>query len=341
MNTWRMTVLVTLMIVATAAMAQAQETFDEKVTAGKWGSELVLGANLLQSYYTDNWNGGDMGSVVWTGTLDARAQKQLGASWRWYNTLNLAYGQTHQQERDEDDELNWRKPDKTTDRFDAETILRNNAAKWGPYLGVRFKSRFFDQTDPRGDFTMNPLEFFETLGISRQMVDTEEKKFFFRFGATAHQMIRDMFLDPAWGDDPVNETGSDAGLELTLNYVDTKLSANLEYEGQLRFYQAFYYSAKGEIEDLGTDYLERVGLPADLADYTTTLDIDWENTFKANITKVINVQLYLRWVYDKYDNSATPVVVDGEMHNVATVNGSIRKAGQFKQTMSLGLAYTF
>ena len=56
---------------------------------------------------------------------------------------------------------------------------------------------------------------------------------------------------------------------------------------------------------------------------------------------MINVQLYLRWVYDKYDNSATPVMVDGVMHNVATVNGSIRKAGQFKQTMSLGLAYTF
>ena len=340
MNTWRITALVALMIVATAAMAQAQETMDEKVAAGKWGSELKLGANLLQSYYTDNWNGGDTGSIVWNGTLDAVAQKQLGASWRWYNTLNLAYGQNHQQER-EGDELRWRKPDKTTDRFDAETLLRNNAAKWGPYLGVRFKSRFFDQTDPRGDFTMNPLEFFETVGISRLMVDTEEKKFFFRFGATVHQMIRDMFLDPVYGDDAVNEKSSDAGLELTLNYADKKLAANLEYEGQLRFSQAFYYSAKGDIEDIGAAELENAGLPTDLADYTTTLDIDWENTFTANITSVINVQLYLRWVYDKYDNSATPVVVDGVMHNVATVNGSIRKAGQFKQTMSLGLAYTF
>ena len=340
MSTWRTTALITLLVVATAAVAQAQQTLDEKVAAGKWGAELRLGANLLQSYYTDNWNGGDTGSIVWNGTLDAQAQKQFGANWRWYNTLNLAYGQNHQQERD-GDELRWRKPDKTTDRFDAETIMRNNATKWGPYLGVRFQSRFYDQTDPRGDLTMNPLEFFETLGISRLMVDTEQKKFFFRLGATAHQMIRDMYLDEAFSVDPVNETASDIGLEIVFNYVDKELAERIEYTGQLRFYQALYYSAKQDLEDLDAGYLESVGLPTDLADYTTVLDIDWENTFTASITKVINVQFYVRWIYDKYDNTVKPVVVDGVMHNIAGVNGSIRKAGQFKQTMSLGLAYTF
>ena len=340
MNTWRMTVLVSLMIVATTTMVQAQETMDEKVAAGKWGSELRLGANLLQSYYTDNWNGGETGSIVWNGTIDGVAQKQVAENWNWFNTLNLAYGQNHQQER-EGDHLRWRKPDKTDDQVRAESILRYTKSKWDPYLGLRFESLFFDQNDPRGDFTLNPLEFFETVGVARMILDSEDKKFVFRVGATAHQMIRDMYLDEAFSVDPVNETASDIGVEMVFNYADKKLLERVEYKTQVRFYQPFYYSAKQDVEDLGAAYLESAGLPTDLADYTTVLDIDWENTFKANITSVINVQLYLRWVYDKYDNSATPVVVDGEMHNVGTVNGSIRKAGQFKQTMSLGLAYTF
>ncbi len=338
MQAMRTTMLVVLAVMATAAVAQ--ETFDEKVEAGSWGSELTLGLNMLQSYYTDNWNGGDLGSVSWAGNLDARAVKQVSTSWRWHNTLNLAFGQNHQQRR-EDGELQWNKPDKTTDRFDAETLIRNNTSKWGPFAGLRFQSVFLDQTDPRGDFTLNPLRFFATLGISRAFVDTEEKKFFLRLGATGQLMDREMFLDETYGDDPVKESASDVGLELVLNFIDTKLTTNIEYDSQLRFYQPFYYSAKGAIEDLGSDYLESIGLPGDLADYFTTLDIDWQNTFKANITSVINVQLHLRWVYDKYDNTAAPVVVSDEIHNVATVNGSIRKTGQFKQTMSLGVGYTF
>jgi hypothetical protein len=344
MSTWHKVngaMMIVLAVVLAAPLAVAAEDVDAEFEAGNWGTQATIGLNMLQSYYTENWNGGDKGSVVWNATLDAVAQKQLSPTWHWFNTLNLAFGQNHQQARDDNGELFWPKPDKTTDQFKAESLLRYTKSDWAPFAGVRFESQFLDQSDPRGDFTLNPLEFFETVGISRLLVDTEERKFLARFGFTFHQMIRDIYLDPAFSQDPVNEKSGDGGLELTLNYTDKVIAERIEYTGQLRFYQPVYYSGKSDVEDLGSDYLEGVGLPTDLADYTTTLDIDFDNTFKANITSVINVQLQVRWIYDKYDNSVKPVVVDDEIHNVASVDGSIRKKGQLKQTMSIGLGYTF
>ena len=66
-----------------------------------------------------------------------------------------------------------------------------------------------------------------------------------------------------------------------------------------------------------------------------------ENTFTTQITSVISVKLFVRWVYDKYDNTVAPVVEEGSLVNVADVHGAIRKAGQFKQTLALGFSYKF
>jgi hypothetical protein len=50
----------------------------------------------------------------------------------------------------------------------------------------------------------------------------------------------------------------------------------------------------------------------------------------------------VHWVYDKYDNTV-PAVIDGDgnLENADAVRNAVRKAGQFKQTMSIGLAHTF
>ena len=49
-----------------------------------------------------------------------------------------------------------------------------------------------------------------------------------------------------------------------------------------------------------------------------------------------------RWIYDRYDNSVKPMVsaADGVI-NTADVRAAVRKAGQFKQTLGLGLTYRF
>jgi len=328
-------------LLAPVAVAAA-ENVDEEVATGHWGTEVTLGVNLLQSYYTRNWHGGDKGSVVWNATLDAAAQKNLGESWHWLNTANLAFGQNHQQERDPDGSLYWKKPDKTTDQIKAESLLRYLPSALNPYASVRFESQFLDQTDPYGrDLSLNPLEFFESVGVSRMLIDTEARKFLVRLGFTIHQSARDMYLNAPPDDALESVTAGDGGAELTFNYKSKLLTGRVEYDGQLRFYKPFYYTGKSDIDDLGSDAIVAHGLDADLPDYFLTTDIDFENTFKANITKVINVQFYLRWLYDKYDSTVKPVVTDGVIENSAAVAAAVRKSGQLKQTMSIGLAYTF
>jgi hypothetical protein len=87
---------------------------------------------------------------------------------------------------------------------------------------------------------------------------------------------------------------------------------------------------------------DAVGFGPDIADYTTTGEIDWENIFTTQITKLISVNLYTRWVYDKYDNSVLPILnEEGKLANVAAVKTAVRKAGQFKQTLGIGITYRF
>ena len=98
----------------------------------------------------------------------------------------------------------------------------------------------------------------------------------------------------------------------------------------------------GHVDDIGGDTLSDAGLESDIADFTTTIDIDWENIFTTQITKLLSVNLYTRWVYDKYDNSVMPVLADdGSLADPGVVRAAVRKSGQFKQTLGIGITYRF
>jgi len=346
MHTWRtfrtglLTVALVALLCPAAALAEANP--DEEFEAGNWGTRLTIGANLLQSYYTDNWNGGDKGSIVWNATLEAMAKKQLSDAWHWHNRLDLAFGQNHQQERRDDGSLYWQRPDKTDDLIKAESLLRYTKSELAPYFSVGFESQFIDQTDPYGrDLNFNPLTFSQSVGISRMLVQNEQRTLLARLGFTVHESVRDIFLNPPPDDETTSETAVDGGPELILDYAAKLLAGRVEYESQIRVFKPVFYSAKSDVEDLAAQALLDAGLDEDLADYFMAVDLDWSNTFKANITEVINVQLHLRWVYDKYDNTVVPVVEEGALGNPGAVAAAVRKVGQFKQTMSLGLGYTF
>ncbi|HXV14649.1 MAG TPA: hypothetical protein VEC56_10645, partial [Candidatus Krumholzibacteria bacterium] len=133
----------------------------------------------------------------------------------------------------------------------------------------------------------------------------------------------------------------DSGVELVAQYLKD-FGENLTYTSRLSFYQPFNWSKKSVFEDASPDSLAAAGVPTDVADYTTTVDIDWQNTVSAKVTKVIAVQLYVELLYDKYDNTVVPEVDDTAMlENPGPVAASVRKKGQFKETLGIGLAYTF
>ncbi|NNE10074.1 MAG: DUF3078 domain-containing protein [Gemmatimonadetes bacterium] len=309
---------------------------------GKYYPSLESGVNLSQSAYSDNWAGGDKGSIVWTWLLNGTLENQLNKGLNWNNNLKLAFGQTHQQ----DAARNWGKPDKSTDLIDYETIFRFTRG-WlvDPFVSGRFESQFIDDSDALGrSLNFNPLKFKETGGVARQFIDEEDRSLLSRLGFTFRQSVRDQFSDSV---DTTNtatfsQSTNDGGIEWITDYKTKILEDRVTWTSKLSLYQPIFYSDKDNLEMISAADLTAAGLASDIADYSTTMDIDFENIFSAQITKIIAVNLYTRWVYDKFDNTVgTSFDEDGMLLNGTDLNRAIRKAGQFKQTLAIGVTYRF
>jgi hypothetical protein len=329
--------LALVLLLAAAAPAGAQD--QEEI--GVWKKEVKLALNILQSSYSNNWNGGDKGSVTWTGNVDAFLEKSFSERTNWRNTLKLAYGQSHQQERASDGSLYWPRPDKTDDLIDFESLFRMTPRSgWDPFAAFNFESKFEDLSDPSGrSLSLNPMTFKESAGVSRVLVKSDERELMLRLGMAYIQNSRKFYPDPLPDQTLQRENSTEVAGEMVANYKAKVLDGRVGWESKLVLTLPFSWSGKSIFEDGG--FTTDSPLPEDVASYTTALDADWENTFTANITKVISVKLYMRWVYDKYDNTVKPVVEDGALVNEADVHQAIRKAGQFKQTLALGFGYTF
>jgi len=320
------------------------ESKKRELVIGKWYPKAEAGVNFTQSAYSDNWYGGDKGSMVWTLIANGTLENQLNQKVNWLNNLKLAFGQTHQQKVDPDGERHWDEPEKSTDLIDFETIFRFTLNLFvDPYASARFESQFQDATDPYGrGIAINPLRFRESAGVAHKFIDTEEKSLLSRFGFTLRQTSRKSFDNPPPDDEKSTERTNDGGIEWVTDYNTKVLNDRVTWTSKLSLYQPLFYDAKDDFESLTDEQLAGAGIDSDVEDFTLALDADWENIFATQITKIISVQLYLRWVYDKYDNSV-PVVFneDGEWTNPAKVRQAVRKSGQFKQTLSIGLTYRF
>ena len=321
------------------------EKKDEKrvLEVGKWYPSLDGGLNLTQAAYSDNWKGGENGSMAWSAYLNGSAERQVSPSLNWLNTMRLKYGQTREQEVGSNGERSWADAEKSEDQIDIEALFRLTKG-WAvdPYLSLRWESFFQDVTDPYGrELWFNPMTFKESAGVARKFVDFEDHQFLARLGATAREMRRSFYLEPV-GDATDSESSWDAGAELVLDYMRA-FNPNLTYTSRLSVYQPFTWSKTDVFDELGADSLAAAGLDADIVDYTTTADIDWQNTISAKITKVISVQLYVELLYDKYDNTIVPIVDEttGSLTNPGAVQFAVRKKGQFKETLGIGLAWKF
>jgi hypothetical protein len=311
---------------------------------GRFYPEAEAGVSMTQSAFSDNWAGGDKGSVVWTAIFNGSLENQLHEKVNWNNILKLAYGQAHQQTRDDDGELAWQAPEKTTDLVDFETLFRFTLGGFvDPYASGRFESQFQDASDPSGrELSLNPLRFRESAGIARKFIDEEDRSLLGRLGFALRQSSRLIFEEEPPSEETVREGAVDGGIEWITDYSAQVLDERVSWTSRLSFYKPLFYSGNDEFESLTAQQFTDAGIDPDIADYTTTLGVDFENIFTSQITKIISVGLYLRWVYDKYDNSVFPALTDdGNLKDPVTVRNAVRKAGQFKQTLSLGLTSRF
>ena len=324
----------------------AEEAEKEKkvLEIGRWYPGLEAGITFTQSAYSDNWKGGDLGQVAWTTILNSSLENQLHQKVNWLSALKLAYGQTHQQSRNSSGEPEWDQPNKSTDLIDFETTFRFTLGRWvDPYVSGRFVSQFQDQSDPFGrDLFVNPMTITESAGIAREFYRTEDATLLSRLGLAARQNVRTMFTEAPPIDATETDMGTDAGVQWITDAKTQILEDKVTWTSKLTVYQPLVYSFKSDLENLTPAQRAAAGLDDDIADYPLLVDVDWENIFAAQITSIVSVNLYIQFIYDQYDNSVVPQLDDaGDVTNPVAVDAAVRKAGQFKQTLAIGVVYRF
>jgi len=325
-------------LVLVVGVSQAQDEKEQvELEIGKWYPKLDFGLVLAQSAYSDNWNGSEQGQIAWNFILNSGLTRRFTPKLNWANNLKLAFGHTHNQKFDEENPgvRVWDHPEKTTDLIDFESLLRITAGRWvDPYIAARVLTQFLDNSDPHGrDVWVSPMTIFGSAGIAREFYRTGDEMFLSRFGAAVRQNMRQFYPDaPEISDDRRTETSHDAGVEWVTDYRIKFLEDKVLWTSKLTVYKPFEYSFRGDLEDTAPE----------LSDYPNAVDINWENIFTGEIVSWLTVNLYVMFVYDKYDNSIVPELdSDGNLTNEPAVRSAVRKAGQFKQTLGIGITYKF
>lgn len=307
---------------------------------GPWKFTSVLGANLSQSSFSSNWAGGDKGSMVWVLGASATAERQFSTRFNLANTLQLAYGQTSKQVDDGAGGRVWDTPDKTTDQVLFESIGRWTTQGFvDPYLSLRAETQFEDQSNPLGVVRFNPVKLKESAGIARVLRKTADAEALTRLGFGFRQSIgRTLVAGTPVGKESYST--NDGGFEWQTTVKQPILEKKVLWTGSLLVFQPLFFSGSGDLETYDDE--ARVAFGAgheNVADFWRTADVSAQSTFSAQITKSLGVELFAQWVYDKFDNASNVDAARPFVARDAEIRRSIRKAGQFKETLALALKY--
>lgn len=252
--------------------------------AEPWKLSLDASIMLNQTGYSNNWTGGEAGSVTWASNINGSAEKQLRPRLLTKNTLKLAFGQTHIQQKDTN---NWDHPQKSTDLIDFESTLRITFDSFvEPIIAFRALSQFVDYGDPAQKKYINPTVLTETAGVAKVFIKEEKRELITRLTAGVRQHIDQKRIEP----DPTVE--HDVGFEFVADFKTPLAGDRIDYTSKLSVFQDFYYSEADRLK----------GLPQE-NDWKSP-DINWENIFSASITKYLMVNLYTQFLYDKQIDKA-------------------------------------
>lgn len=249
------------------------------IFATPWNLSVDANLTLNQNAYSNNWVGGELGTLSWAFTSNSLAEKQLHPKINNKNTLKLAYGQTYTQQKDTGTTKKWTGPLKSTDLIDFESVLRFTLGGFvDPFASVRLESQFFDNTDTTINRFVNPMKLTEALGIARVFIKQEKRELSSRFGFGLKQLInRDVLV----GMIRDIQTSNYGGLDFVTDFNTPLANERITYTSKLSLFQAFFHSG------------------ADTTDNWKSPDVNWENIFAASITKYLMVNLYVQLLYDK------------------------------------------
>jgi Protein of unknown function (DUF3078) len=332
-----------LTLVSIAGVARADEP--KPLQPGPWKFGGVLGVNVAQSSFSDNWRGGDKGSLAWVAFTDMSAERQFSLRFNLTNKLQAAFGQTAQQSSDPADprRKRWDRPQKSTDLLALESVGRFTlGGAVDPFIAFRGETQFVDESSPIGKIPFNPIILKEMVGVARLLEKTETSEAITRVGFALRQTIAKSFTDPVTKDKE-RFMANDGGLDWQTYVTRPILNKRVLYKGSLDVYKPLFYSKSDNLKEFDVradSAAAAIGTThGPVSDYWKTVEVNFLNTFSAQITKVLSVNLLIQWVYDKYDAAANTDPDQPFDVLQAEIDKNVRKSGQFKETLGLGLSY--
>lgn len=269
---------------------------------GPWLIDVDANVTLTQNAYSESWIGSEKGAVSWASKLLFVAEKQVTSRFNHRNTLKLEFGQTKTQR----DDRSWEDMTKATDLIDFESLQRfhiNGAYK--PFIAIRGISQFLDESNSATNHYGNPLDLFESFGVSRSLIADDLTKWDARFGGAVHQAINRYYRDSTSRGSSV-KTVNDAGLEFVTEMKASWRDGLLDYTGQLTVFEALV-SSDEDSEDANGTPLWRYP------------DVNWENILSIKLSKYVMVNLNAQLLFDR------------EKHPNARI----------KEVLAVGLMYKF
>lgn len=294
-QTLTLAVCVCLSVVAAtdALLAQSADTLG-------WKTSLILDLTAAQAAYSDSWVGGEVGSFNWVSNLNGRAEKQIKPKVNLKSALKMSFGQTFTQDKDT---KNWSKPTKSTDLIDWETVGRFTLGQLiDPYAAFRLESQFLDASVEEKKRYLNPLKLTESAGIARLLYELDKNQVLSRLGFAVRQIISQDIIDTLYNTETKTET--DGGIE-SVSDVVWYFGERLTYTGKLTLFKALFFSEKDDFK--GTEF----------EDDWKAVDVNWENIVNATVTKIVSVNFYMQFLYDK----------------------QISRKGRLKQTLGIGFVF--
>ena len=260
------------------------------ILAAPWNLSVDANLTLNQNAYSNNWVGGELGTLAWAFTSNSLAEKQLHSKINNKNTLKLAYGQTYTQQKDTGATKKWSDPIKSTDLIDFESVLRFTLGGLvDPFVSGRVETQFYDNSDTTMSRFINPITLTEAVGIARVFIKQEKSELSSRFGFGLKQLInREVLVDTSYfrNGRRVTQTSNYGGLNFVTDFKTPLANERITYTSKLSVFQALFYS-------------EANTLPDTLKNNWKYPDVNWENIFTVSITKYLMVNLYVQLLYDK------------------------------------------
>jgi len=276
----------------------------EQPEPGPWKVDVSTGVVTTQTAYSDNWTGGEAGSINWVAFYTSMTKRQLTRNWYNQYDWKLSFGQTHIQDKETKD---WQSPTKSEDKIRGDAILRLTKGWFAdPYFALSVESQFLDASSPYNTRYVNPLEFTESSGLARTIIEVPDKTLLTsRIGLGLRERFT-RFDDPAdstTSPETLSETTVDGGAEWVTDLLLGSATSKYSFNSKLTVFQAFFNSKSDELPN----------------DYWKTADLNWDNSLRVKVSSLINVGFSWQLLYDK----------------------EIDLGGRLKQGLNIGLVYNW